>query len=156
MDTLPCKITPAEQEFVNVHPYISVSHVGKVFLMLPGKEYKEKRCLGYIDRDCFHCLRNPHQHIYGTQRALGFNWELMRDGKFDFAVIHTPFGRDVLIASRSKIIRDGKFLEFANNKLEKQIFLPLSEFKINQFPSLVLDDNRKRPAKTQMELSLKV
>jgi len=112
---------------------IAVTSTGRVFLTLPGKDYKPRREIGSLSEDgqTFHCERNPERHLFHQFNAYGFNHELMRDGRFVWVVVHLPFSSQ-LVTSRNHILAKGMFLNFQKNKLERQIFLPVSEFGIEK------------------------
>jgi hypothetical protein len=105
---------------------ISVTPTGEVKLQLPGKQYKSVRNIGWITNNEFHCERNENCIMRAFGGSVGFNYELMRKGTFERVVVHLPF--KTLVTSRQTVLKFGKFLHFKKNQLEKQIFLPLSDF----------------------------
>ena len=112
---------------------ITVSANGRVFLALPGKDYKPRREIGFLSKDgqTFHCERNPERHLFRQFNAYGFNYELMKDGRFIWIVVHLPFGTQ-LVTSRNHLLEKGMFLNFQKNKLERQIFLPVTGFDVEK------------------------
>lgn len=100
---------------------------GKVFLELPGNRYKSRRCIGYISGDTFHTERNSRRHLLRVNQSLGFNYELIKNGNFDFICVTYDFER--LWSSRQVILNNGEFFHFGNGSLELQIFLKLDDFK---------------------------
>ena len=113
-------------------PNLTVSQEGRVFLTLPNKKYKAHRCLGQISGNEFHCERNPERHLFQQfGGSYGFNFELMRDGTFKLVIVQLPFSGQ-LITTRLHILEKGMFLNFKSNQLERQIFLPVSEFGLEK------------------------
>ena len=105
---------------------ISVTPTGEVKLQLPGKQYKSVRKIGWITNNEFHCERNENCIMRAFGGAIGFNHWLMTRLEFRGVVVHLPF--KTLYTTRQTVLREGKFLHFKKNQLEKQIFLPLSCF----------------------------
>lgn len=110
---------------------ITVSPSGKVFLTLPGKDYKSKRCIGEIRDNGFHTLRNQNALFRGFNGSFGFNYELLRDYAFKYVIVSLSNGQ-TLETTRLHILKNGKFLHYQQNQLERQIFLPLSEFGLDK------------------------
>lgn len=100
---------------------------GKIYLHLPGNRYKSKRFIGYVSGDTFHTERNSRRHLLRVNQSLGFNYELIKNGNFDFICVTYDFER--LWTSRQVILNNGEFFHFGNGSLELQIFLKLDNFK---------------------------
>lgn len=131
---------------------ITVLSSGQVYLTLPDKQYKGRRCVGEIKKDTFHCERNPERHLFRQfGGSYGFNYELMRDGSFKFVIVHLPFGEQ-LLTTRQHILNKGKMLNFQRNQLEKQIFLPISEFGIDKAKGSEMETFRQRQVQQQPSL----
>lgn len=100
---------------------------GKVYLDLPGNRYKSKRFIGCVSGDTFHTERNSRKHLLRINQSLGFNYELIKNGNFDFICVTYDFER--LWTSRQVILNEGEFFHFSKGSLELQIFLKLDDFK---------------------------
>ena len=127
---------------------IKVSLTGRVYLNLPNKNYKSRRCLGQIIEDAFHCQRNPEHHLFRQfGGSYGFNYELLRDGSFVFVVVHLAFGGE-LVTTRQHLLKIGQFLNFQRNKLEKQIFCPVNEINLDE---IEVEERKSTPAAQKAE-----
>lgn len=104
---------------------------GRVMLTLAGKDYKARRHIGDIVGDTLHVQRDPAKHFFRQFNGYGFSYELMRDGSFERVIVHLPFG-ETLETTRTHILAKGRMLNFARNKLERQIFLSLDEFGLDR------------------------
>jgi len=100
---------------------------GDVFLSLPGKHYKARRYLGYIEGDTFHCFRDPKKHLFRKMNAYGFCYEHVRGGKFLRVVVHLTDGSQ-LVTTRQRILQLGEILNYGSHFLERQIFLRVELF----------------------------
>ena len=108
---------------------ISISSSGRVFLNLPGKQYKPHRHIGDILGDTLYVNRDPSKHFFRQFKGFGFSYELMRYGRFKWIIVHLPSFQQ-LVTSRLHVLKNGKILNFKRNDLERQIYLPLDEFGI--------------------------
>jgi hypothetical protein len=107
---------------------VHITQGGEVKLILPeGKEYKRSRTIGRINAEIYIVERSENCIMRAFNRSIGFNYELMRDGKFKTVVVYFSSGR-LLQTTRQTVLDYGHFLHFSKNKLEKQIFLPLADF----------------------------
>jgi len=97
---------------------------GKVFLRL--KESKRVRFLGYIKGDTFYTFRK-RMHRFECMDAIGFNWHLMKYGKFRNVEIELETG-DVMHITREHILEHGSTKMFKSQGYELQIFVPITVF----------------------------
>ena len=102
----------------------------KVYLHLPGKDYKATRQIGYIDNRTFHTSRNP-SHVFKKLNALALSYQLLKEGATYFDQIEIQFGFDILKVSREDFLKNGVVLNFEKNNLELQCFLSLDHFSKN-------------------------
>jgi len=121
---------------------VTVSDDGTVHLYLPGKEYKSRRVIGKIVADVFHCERQE-KDVFRALNGIGFNYELIRHFEFEKVVVRLS-GTKTLVTTRRHILRVGEIRYFKRNDLERQIFLPLSEFGLEKAQAAEELERRKR------------
>jgi hypothetical protein len=107
---------------------VHITPTGLVRLILPeGKDYKRSRTIGQINGDTYIVERSENCIMRAFDGSIGFNYELMRDYRFTNIVVYFTSGR-MLRTQRQTVLDYGLFLHFKSNKLERQIFLSLSDF----------------------------
>lgn len=119
-------------EYTMYSSNITVTASGVVRLLLKNKHYKSRRAIGWFEDegDSFHTKRNPSHHLFHKLNAYGVNYDLLNEGSFTWVVIELPFDQTPLITSRKYFLSKGSLLNFKKNQLERQLFLPISEFGI--------------------------
>lgn len=112
---------------------ISITKRGEVKLHLDDKQYKGTRSIGWLSSDgsTFNTERDRRRHVFRKLDALAFSHDLMTRYKFTWVVVYCENG-ERLVTSRKHILERGTILNFQKNQLERQIFLPLSEFGIEK------------------------
>ncbi len=110
---------------------LSITKEGRIFLRLPGKSYKAERCIGRMEGDTLVVERDPERHLFRSSNSYGFNFELIRRGKFKILCVLLPFG-ERMYTTKDFLLAHGKFLNFQRNQLEKQIFLRLEDFGLEK------------------------
>ncbi len=95
----------------------------RVYLRLLGES--RTRCLGVVDGDTFHTRRKVFLHTMRNQNDIGFNYSLIRYGRFNFVELEQSDGK-TLKTTRKNILNNGECKHFENNEL--QIFLKPSKF----------------------------
>jgi len=97
---------------------------GKVWLRLNGSQ--RERFLGEVEGDTFRTFRK-RAHRFECMDAIGFNWHLMKHGKFRTVEVRLDTG-EVLRTTREHVLEFGSVKMFKNQGFELQIFLPISNF----------------------------
>ena len=102
----------------------------RVYLYLPGKDYKATREIGYVENRIFHTSRKP-SHIFRKLNALAVSYQLLKEGESYFDTVEIQFGFDILKVSREDYLKNGVVLKFKKNNLEMQSFISLDRFNKN-------------------------
>ncbi len=98
---------------------------GRVCLQLAGSA--KVRCLGIISDGVFN-TRRQLSHVMRGQKDIGFNYSLIRRGKFEFVEVELlPEGK-IIRTTRSNILENGKVENFKSRGFELQVFLPIDKF----------------------------
>jgi len=97
---------------------------GRVYLKL--KDSNRTRFLGVVEGDTFRTFRKQ-AHKFNCMDAIGFNWHLMKHGKFRTVEVRLDTG-EVLRTTREHVLEFGSVKMFKNQGFELQIFLPISNF----------------------------
>lgn len=97
---------------------------GKVHLRLNGSG--RVRFLGTVEGDVFRTFRKD-SHRFRVMDGIGFNWHLMKYGKFRNVVVHTEEGEE-LRTTRKWILRHGRACLPGGRRYELQLFLKISDF----------------------------
>jgi hypothetical protein len=97
---------------------------GRIYLKLAGSE--RVRFLGVVEGDRFRTFRK-RAHRFNAMDSLGFNYHLMKYGKFCFVEVEFDTG-EVIRTTREHVLQCGKRMMFRYQGFELQIFVPLSEF----------------------------
>ena len=136
---------------------LTVTRTGVIRLLLKDKHYKSRRAIGWLsdNGDTFHTKRNPEQHFFYKLRAYGINYDLLNEGRFTWIVIELPLGKR-LVTSRRLFLAKGILLNFQQNKLERQLFLPVSEFGIDKAREFEDEYQQKKSDDDQTELFAEV
>lgn len=130
-------------------PQITVQKNGRVLLILPEKDFKCVRQIGYI-RDRTFCTTKKPEHLYKKLNAFGLCYKLLSEGGVYFDKIKIEYGFKVLETTREFYLAHGEFKHYQNNDLEKQIFLPLEQYgmeKVKAWENGKLE--RTKPIKPQ-------
>lgn len=102
-----------------------------IFILLFDKEkhYKPKRFFGYFIEGIklLHVTRNREKHLFRNLNAYGFNHEILYN--FDNYKIDLYDDNNNWLIPVQFILQNGKFLHFADNKLEIQIFIKLEQIE---------------------------
>lgn len=102
-----------------------------IFILLFNKEkhYKPKRFFGYFIEGIklLHVTRNREKHLFRNLNAYGFNHEILYN--FDNYKIDLYDDYNNWLIPVQFILQNGKFLHFADNKLEIQIFVKLEQIE---------------------------
>jgi len=102
-----------------------------VFILLDEREkhYKPKRFFGYFLEHVklLHVERNREKHLFQYLKAYGFNHEILYN--FDNYNIDLNDEFNNWLIPVQFILQNGKFLHFAQNKLEMQIFITLTQIE---------------------------
>jgi hypothetical protein len=101
--------------------YLDYSDNGIVKLNGFGKS----KVIGRITNRVFTKTIFSHLHLFKKTNSIGFNYQLVKGGLFDSAVI-TLDGKKLFI-TRESILSNGQVFRFKNN--EPQIFVPLNFFE---------------------------
>lgn len=100
--------------------------IGKeVFLRLHSGGRARK--LGEVIGDTLHTIRNLNKHEMQNRHELGFNYHLMKYGRFCNVVVHIEDGEE-LKTTRKWILTFGRVCMPAGKRYELQIFLRISDF----------------------------
>jgi len=111
-----------------MEPNLHLTKDGKLFLRLPGKQYKPYRMIGIVDGRTLITERDYTRHLFRKFNAFGFSYEAIKYGGRYFDEIVVRVGFDTLKCTRHYLLKHGKILNFKRNDLEKQIFLPIDDF----------------------------
>lgn len=95
---------------------------GRVYLRL--KDSNRARFLGVVRGDTFRTFRKQ-VHRFNSMDAIGFNWHLIKRGKFSTVEVELETG-EVLRTTRENILEHGSAMMFKG--FELQIFLPVEQF----------------------------
>lgn len=98
----------------------------RIYLQLAGTT--TSRCLGVLEGDTFHTRRKSGQHVMRSQDDVGFNYSLIRYGKFTHIEVALSDGR-ILRTTRDRVLEVGECRHFAGTGFELQIFLRLDQFE---------------------------
>jgi hypothetical protein len=102
---------------------LSIQPNGTVKLSLPfGDKY-----IGKILGDTYIKKIKSELHKFRNLNSIGFNYELIEQGKFKFVRVLSDDG-SIYQTTRLYILTQGKVQTFFKQSYEKQIFLPISEF----------------------------
>lgn len=99
--------------------------VGRVQLRLAGST--RVRFLGTVEGNVFRTYRKL-SHRFQAMDGVGFNWHLMKRGKFTTVEVEMADGR-ILRTTRETILEKGAPLHFKSEGFELQLFMPLSVFE---------------------------
>lgn len=101
---------------------------GQVILHLPENTYKQYRIIGKIISRIFFTTRsNSKNQTYHYLNSVGFNYRLISD--FDITLICVNYDNENLWTSKEAVLKNGRFTNYKNNGLDKQIHLNLNGFK---------------------------
>jgi hypothetical protein len=95
----------------------------RIYLRLLGEN--RTRCLGVVDGDTFRTQRKVSLHTMRNQNDIGFNYSLIRYGRFNYVEVELSDGK-TLKTTRENIFKNGECKHFGNNEL--QIFLEPTKF----------------------------
>lgn len=102
-----------------------------IFILLkePQKHSKPKRLFGYFIENIklLHVIRDRNKHLFKAMNLYGFNHEVLsnfEDYKID---LHDDLNNWLIPVQF--ILQNGKFLHFANQGYEVQIFITLNEIE---------------------------
>lgn len=98
---------------------------GEVFLQL--RHEGRARKLGEVIGDTLHTVRNLRKHEMLNRHEIGFNWALMKHGKFRNVVVHTEDSEE-LLTTRKWILRHARACFPGGKRYELQLFLKISDF----------------------------
>lgn len=98
----------------------------RIYLRLKGTS--SRRCLGVVEGDTFHTRRKAGRHVMRSQDDVGFNYSLIRYGKFINVEVAVSDGR-ILRTTRAAILEHGECRHFEGMGYELQIFLRLDQFQ---------------------------
>jgi hypothetical protein len=129
---------------------ISITKAGRVFLHLPGKDYKENRCIGVLTGDTLFVQRDPERHFFRKNQSYGFNYEAIRSINFRRLVVELPLGQR-LETTKEFLLAHGTFLHFQRNLLERQIFLSIDRYGMDKALEWQRDKNASTPKETKHE-----
>jgi hypothetical protein len=101
---------------------------GQVKLRLNGSH--RVRFLGTVEGGVFHTYRKE-SHRFRAMDGIGFNWQLMKHGKFSIVEVQLADGR-TLRSTRERILTEGSPLQFKTEGFELQLFVPLTVFESRQ------------------------
>ncbi len=109
-------------------PHLVKAQDGRIWLELPGKTYKPRRCIGRIIGDTLHVYRNLTNKKFKAMEGLGFCYRLIKDyDDFSYGriAIHIEPTGQVLLTTPGYIIEHGRILRFKRNDLEMQVLISL-------------------------------
>ncbi len=101
---------------------------GQVRLRLNGSN--RVRFLGTVEGGVFRTYRKE-SHRFRAMGGIGFNWQLMKHGKFSTVEVQLADGR-TLRTARERILAEGSPLQFKTEGFELQLFVPLAVFESRQ------------------------
>lgn len=127
----------------NTHSAHLTQTGSKIFLTLPGKNYKSKRMIGQIKGDELHVERDPARHYFYRYNGYGFSYDLLSRVPYTVLCLHLNANR--LYISKRKALAVGKFLNFQKRRLERQLFLSPSEFYQSRSDAEVWDAEHPEP-----------
>ncbi len=100
---------------------------GTVKLSLPfGDKY-----IGKISDDTYIKKIKPSLHKFNKTNSIGFNYELIEQGKFRLIKVLSDDG-SIYETTRLYILAHGKVQTFFKKLLDKQIFLSVNEFGLDR------------------------
>ncbi|MFH1528432.1 MAG: hypothetical protein ABIJ40_14470 [Bacteroidota bacterium] len=100
----------------------------KIFLNLPYR--KKPLAIGYIQNQTYYLPKKSTKHLFKMYSGLGCNFELLTNTKIQFNYIQVNFNGEILRTTRSHFLETGKSSPFVSSRVDYQIILPLSEWKI--------------------------
>lgn len=112
---------------------VTITKDSRIFLDLPDSE-NPSRFIGTLEGDTLHTDRNSKKHLFKKNHSLGFNYKLIKDGDFDFICVNYDFRR--IWTSRIAVLKYGKVMHFKGKHFERQLFLPLQQFKSDKTAAL--------------------
>jgi hypothetical protein len=107
---------------------VRLTTTGIVILHLPNARYKPDRQIGRMVGDLFVCERSTqHRQNFRTNEGWGFNYR---------AIVNLPYrilkviedGIRTYYLPKVLAVKSGRFLQFKQNGLDKQIMIPRSAF----------------------------
>lgn len=111
---------------------IKIKPNGRVYLTLPDKSYKPVRQIGFLKDKTFCTYRNPENMYFKKIGGIGINYKLLSMGGSYFDKMRIEYGFEILETTREYYLEFGEFLHFSKNKLDKQLFLKLELFGMDQ------------------------
>lgn len=110
---------------------LTIKDNGDVILRLPeGKKYKRFRCIGNISDGVFYTHRNSQNNqVYHYSNSFNFNYRLISDFGDLFDVVCVNFEGQDYWTSRERILNSGKYVNYKNNLLDRQIGVSIYSFK---------------------------
>jgi len=115
-----------------------------LYLKLAGKTWR--RDIGYIDRKSktLHVIRDRNRHLHWRSNSYGFNHTVLLEGTlFDKVVLQDQEARYRI--PKQAILDSGRFLYFATQGFERQIFLPLSILEGYKVKPRAAADTKPKP-----------
>jgi hypothetical protein len=110
---------------------LNYSNKWNVFILLNEREkhYKPKRFFGYFIEGIklLNVTRNREKHLFKNMNAYGFNHEILTN--FDDYKIDLYDDLNNWLIPVQFILQNGKFLHFASQGYEVQIFITLTEIQ---------------------------
>lgn len=111
---------------------LTIQSRGQIFLRLPGKSYKSQRRIGWLAGDTLFVERDPRTHLFRAGGgSYGFCFELVSRTAYKILCVNLPFSQR-LVTTKNYLLAHGSFLNFQRKRLEKQIFLKVSEFGLEK------------------------
>lgn len=104
--------------------YQLVRQRNKIRLFLPAGG---SRFVGLIDGNILYTSRDLDRHAMRSLHDIGFNYQLMKRGRFEAVRVRLADG-SFLEISRREILEKGECRHFKDQGFELQIFVRLSDF----------------------------
>lgn len=106
---------------------INILSNGNVKLALHSKTV----FIGKIANDCYTKKIKPELHRFNKTNSIGFNFQLLDEGKFKFIRVLSDDG-NIYETTRNYVLNFGKVQTFFKSGNEKQIFLSIDEFGLDR------------------------
>lgn len=100
---------------------------GTIKLSLPFRDVY----IGKIAGDTYIKKIKTELHTFNKLKAIGFNFQLLDEGRFKFVRVLTDDG-NIYETTRLYILAKGRVQTFFKQSFERQIFLPIDEFGLQQ------------------------